>query len=252
MASPRHTRRPAHRLHAPRRWVLAPLRVLVALVLAFATLPFIAAGTAQAAVPTSIVVDGNQDGATNDWEGLLGTGFAPIPDPVGNADDSTFSNSESDYPNFQEGSVGTPSGKSDIGNVYVYSYRNASDDLIAALAFDRSGDTGTGRYYVELNQKPNQGLVPDRTIGDRRVTIGINGSDTLECQRIERWSGTAWIGATDCSSIPVVVNTGDVEDFYGSPNDSAADTLGRTRSSSWASTSRPSARPPALWPVTAA
>ena len=229
MASARHTRRPAHRTHAPRRWVLAPVRILVALALAFATLPFIAAGTAQAAVPTSIAVDGNQDGATDDWEGLFGpgTGFTPIQDPVGNADSSTFSNSESDYPNFQAGSTGTPSGKSDIGNVYVRSYRAPNDDLIAALAWDRAGDTGTGRYYVELNQKPNQGLVPDRTVGDRRVTIGINGSDTLECQRIERWSGSAWASSATCTAIPVVVNTGTINDFFSSPNDSPAGKLGQ-------------------------
>ena len=229
MASPRSTRRPAHRTHAPRRWVLAPLRILVALAIAFATLPFVAAGTAEAAVPTSIVIDGNQDGVTDDWEGLSGpgSGFTPIHDPVGNADTTTFHNSESDYPNFQAGSAGTPSGKSDIGNVYVRSYRAPNDDLIAALAWDRAGDTGTGRYYVELNQKPDQGLVPDRTVGDRRVTIGINGSDTLECQRIERWSGTAWANATDCSSIPVVVNTGTVTDYFNSPNDSPAGKLGQ-------------------------
>src|SRR6185503_14027939 len=168
---------------------------------------FVAASTAEAAVPTSIAVDGNQDGLTTDWQGLsLEAGFSPIKDPVGNADLTTFNSSENDYPNWQVGSPGTASKKSDIGNLYVYSYRNASDDLIAAFAWDRAGDTGTGRYYLELNQKPAQGIVPVRTAGDRRVTIGINGSDDLVCQRIERWNGSAWADATNCASIPVVVN----------------------------------------------
>ena len=76
-------------------------------------------------MPTSIAVDGNQDGATNDWEGLsLEAGFSPIQDPVGNADLTTFNSCESDYPNWQVGLArhGVRS-KSDIGNVYVYSYR---------------------------------------------------------------------------------------------------------------------------------
>ncbi len=204
------------------------VRILVALALSLATLPFLA-GSASAAV-TQIVNDGNQDGMTDDWQGLAGTPVDPkfqlIHDPVGNADTTTFGtgSSESDYPSWTVGSPGTASDKSDIGNIYVYNYRSGGD-LFVALAWDRAGDTGTGRYYVELNQLPNQGLVPTRSVGDRRITIGINGSDDLVCQRIERWNGSAWADATDCSSIPVNVNSGNIADYFNSPNDSVPGTL---------------------------
>ena len=209
------------------------VRILVALALSLATLPFLA-GSASAAV-TGIDNDGNQDGLTTDWQGLApgqpaDPDFQLIPDPVGPADTTTFNNSESDYPDWQAGSDGTASGKSDIGNVYVYDYRNGSDDLIAALAWDRAGDTGTGRYYVELNQLPNQGLVPTRTVGDRRITIGINGADLLVCQVVEAWNGSDWAVPaglpSDCSSIPVSVNAASITDYFNSPNDSPAGTLG--------------------------
>lgn len=192
------------------------------------SLPLLA-GAASAA-PSSIVIDGNQDGVGDDWQGLSGTPRDPhfqlIADPVGNADTTTFNNSERDYPNWQAGSDGTASGKSDIGNVYVYDYR-AGTDLIVALAWDRAGDTGTGRYYVELNQKPNQGLVNDRTVGDQRITIGINGADDLECKFIQPWTASGWGTENDCSSISVSVNDSDITDYFGSPNDSAPDTLER-------------------------
>ena len=162
MASPRPARRPAHRTHAPRRWVLAPLRILVALVIAFATLPFIAAGTAQAAVPTSIAIDGNQDGADQRLGRAVwpGTGFTPIQDPVGNADTSTFSNSESDYPNFQAGSVGHAVRQ--VGHRkrlrLQLPQRQRRPDRGPRL--DRAGDTGTGRYYVELEPEARPGPRP--------------------------------------------------------------------------------------------
>lgn len=206
---------------------MLPVRIVVALALGLATLPFLA-GAASAAV-TSIVNDGDQDGATNDWEGLAGLpadpNFQLIADPVGNADTTTFSNSESDYPDWEAGSDGTASGKSDIGNVYVYDYRDGDQHVNVALAWDRAGDTGTGRYYVELNQQPNQGLVPVRTVGDRRITIGINGSDDLVCQRIEVWDGDSWGDADDCSAIPVNVNPDPIDDYFDSPNDDPTGTL---------------------------
>jgi LPXTG-motif cell wall-anchored protein len=207
---------------------LLSVRILVALALSLATLPFLA-GSASAAV-TQIVNDGNQDGMTDDWQGLAGTPVDPkfqlIHDPVGNADTTTFGtgSSESNYPDWTVGSPGTASDKSDIGNIYVYNYRSGAD-LFVALAWDRAGDTGTGRYYVELNQLPNQGLVPTRSTGDRRITIGINGSDDLVCQRIERWNGSAWADATDCTSIQVNVNSGNIADYFNSPNDSVTGTL---------------------------
>src|SRR3954468_19891700 len=212
--------RPSHRTAAGRLWRLAPLRLVVAVALASATLPFVTASPAAATVPGSIAVDGNQDGTTTDWQGLsTEASFSPIKDPVGNADATTFNSSESDYPSWQVGSPGTASKKSDIGNLYVDSYRDPSDDLIAAFAWDRAGDTGTGRYYLELNQKPGQGIVPVRTVNDRRVTIGINGSADLVCQRVERWNGSAWGNATDCSDAPVVVNHDAITDYFQSPND---------------------------------
>ena len=221
MASPRHTRRPAHRLHAPRRWVLAPLRVLVALVLAFATLPFIAAGTAQAAVPTSIVVDGNQDGATNDWEGYAegDAGFSVIRDGVGAGDTTILKGAEGNPPWDPAGS-GSPAGKSDIGNVLVASYRNADDDLIGVIGFDRGFGKGTGRYYFELNQAQHNSVNPPRTIGDVRVIVGINGSDLEECQGAQLWTGSGWGAVQSCPGfITFSVNTETIADNFGSPFD---------------------------------
>lgn len=211
---------------------LHPIRILIALALSVAVLPFMA-GPAFAA-PTSIAVDGDQDGVATDWEGLAsfqngnGDNFSVVRDPVGNADTTTFNNSESDYPDWQAGSDGTASGKSDIGNVYVYDYRAGADQhLMLALAWDRAGDTGTGRYYVELNQLPNQGLVPVRSIGDRRITIGINGADDLECKVIEEWTASGWGSPVLCSSSDVVVNSSDITDYFASPNDDPAGTLVR-------------------------
>ncbi len=103
------------------------VRIAVAFALSLFSLPLLA--TAASAAPSSIVIDGNQDGVSDDWQGLSGTPrdshFKLIADPVGNADTTTFNNSESDYPDWQAGSDGTASGKSDIGNVYVYDYRAA-------------------------------------------------------------------------------------------------------------------------------
>ena len=178
MASPRSTRRPAHRTHAPRRWVLAPLRILVALAIALATLPFVAAGTAQAAV-TSIAIDGDQDGLTTDWQGLVGTADV-IQDGIIPNDASGIRDQEDSQPWTSEKS--TASGKSDIGYVRVAaSYRNGADHLIGVIGFDRGSGSGTGRYYFELNQVSHDLINPTRTAGDVRIIISVNGNRPEDC-----------------------------------------------------------------------
>lgn len=179
------------------------------------------AGVAASAVGADFEIDGNQTtDATFDWQDLSvgDDNFSVVQDPIGNADTTTFetqNTSEGNYPSWQPGNPGTASGKSDIGNVLLYSDVDASFDQWLFLGFDRAGSTGTGRYYVELNQAPSSGLVPTRTEGDLRIVIGINGSDLLVCQSVDVWDGDSW---ASCAGYDVAVNDAPITDYFGSPN----------------------------------
>ena len=136
MASSSRTR-PSHRFGRRRRH-LAPLRILVALAIALATLPFVAGSAAVAASPvTTIDIDGDQAGQTTDWQGLFGTTSVDvIKDGVGTNDTTGIKGAERDYPAWEaidpSDSQGSPSGKSDIGYVRVASYRVGGDATSSA------------------------------------------------------------------------------------------------------------------------
>ncbi|HET7734574.1 MAG TPA: SpaA isopeptide-forming pilin-related protein [Nocardioidaceae bacterium] len=200
------------------------LRLVVVIAVAMLSLPFMA-GSAQAEIIGGFEVDGNQVATTDiDWSNV--GGVSKVTDPVGNADTSTFEGGDSEGDNDQAGesgwgigNPGTPSGKSDIGNILVADYK-LNGDTWAAFAWDRAGDTGTGRYYIELNQAPSSGITPTRTVGDFRIIVAINGSDLLVCQGIHTWNGTTWANMQACgaNTFKIVVNDSTIADQFGSPN----------------------------------
>ncbi|MDO8144323.1 prealbumin-like fold domain-containing protein [Isoptericola sp. 178] len=201
-----------------------PVAALAATTLALGSV--VALSTNATAVGSVFEIDGNQAHDTNfDWEDLeVGDdNFSLIQDPIGNADTTTIGegSSESNYPSWTAGSDGTASGKSDIGNVLVYSdVEDATLDQWVFVGFDRQSGQGTGRYYIEFNQLEQDGLVPVRTDGDLRIIIADRGNQGLECQRVDTWDGDTedWIEGPDCSGYDVAVNTAPITDFFGSPN----------------------------------
>lgn len=186
----------------------------------------------MAAGPSTIVVDGNQSDASNDWEGWkdfqngnLAEGFSVIRDGVGNGDDTGIDGQE-DWNN-GEGSEqpwtankATASGKSDIGNVLIDSYRSgAPSNLFAVVGFDRGNGSGTQRYYLEFNQAQHTLLNPTRTVGDLRVILAVNGNGLEECQGAQLWkAGGGWGTVMSCTgNIAFAVNGAPIDDFFGSP-----------------------------------
>jgi LPXTG-motif cell wall-anchored protein len=213
---------------------LLSVRILVALALSLATLPFLA-GSASAVGPSVIDIDGNQvndPGRTDDWQswsafpnGNLAEGFSVIRDGVGNGDDTGIDGQE-DY-NDGVGSEqpwvpnkATASGKSDIGNVLVDSFRDGQTPahLWAAVGFDRGNGSGTQRYYLEFNQAEHDSIMPTRTAGDLRVILAVNGNGLEECQGAQLWTGTQWGAVKACGNdIVFSVNAAPIDDFFGSP-----------------------------------
>ncbi len=192
------------------------MRILVALAIALATLPFVAASTAEAAV-TTIAVDGDQDGLTTDWQGLVGTADV-IKDGISPDDASGIRDQEDSQPWTSEKS--TASGKSDIGYVRVSSYRGAADHLIGVIGFDRGSGSGTGRYYFELNQVKHDSINPTRTKNDVRIIISVNGNRPEQCAGAQLWTGSAWGTLKSCTGIvDFAVNLSAIKDYYGSPFD---------------------------------
>src|SRR4051794_38649146 len=68
-------------------WRAIALRLAIVLAFALATMP-LTIGSASAAV-TSVDIDGDQAGATNDWQGLAGTGDVSVIEDGISPDDST-------------------------------------------------------------------------------------------------------------------------------------------------------------------
>ncbi|WP_165372568.1 SpaA isopeptide-forming pilin-related protein [Nocardioides iriomotensis] len=203
------------------------MRVVLSAALALLTLPLLGISAAYAA-PTGIDTDGNQDGIATDWQGLkVGDAhFVLIEDEISTdpADNDGFGpgNSENDYDG--EGqekgwSVGdnVASGKSDVGNVLIYDYRQ-NGDLMLALGWDRGSGTGTQNYWIELNQKAQTSAMPVRTVGDLRINLDINGSDSQECQQAQLWDGSKWGALLPCDQFTQFgVNTAPIDDYFGSP-----------------------------------
>ena len=168
------------------------------------TLPLLSV-PAYAAAPSSIAIDGDQDGLTTDWQGYsvgcAGPRLRQIADGIGNADPDGFrqGSSESDYDgvgNDKGWTVGSgvSSGKSDIGNVLVDSYRDGSNHLIAAIGWDRGSGVGTQNYWIELNQQTHSEVEPPRTTGDLRINLDVNGSTIQQCSGAQRWTAAGTWG----------------------------------------------------------
>jgi hypothetical protein len=207
------------------------VRVLLSAAIALVTLPVLWLAPAYAA-PTTIVADGDQDGLSNDWEGhasVPGPGFAIIRDGVSPNDTSGFAggNSEDGYDGigndkgWEFDKQGTPSGKSDIGNVVVDSHRDAANHLILALGWDRGSGTGTQNFWVELNQAAHSQIMPPRTKGDVRINMDINGSSLQECESAQFWTGSQWGPAQNCDAVSDFgVNSVPVRDYFQSGHSS--------------------------------
>lgn len=201
-----------------------PLALLVTAGLALFWVAVAPVNMASAAVVGGFEIDGDQTTESFiDWRTVPAAELDVVRDEVGNLDhDTIFDSGDQEDQGPAAWDVGTtpPSGKSDIGNVLVYDRRDAGGDTWAYFAWDRDKGTGTGRYYIELNQLDNsKTLIPNRSIGDVRITIGINGSDILACQRVETWDGDVWSGAQNCASVvEIAVNTVPISDYFDSPN----------------------------------
>jgi hypothetical protein len=211
------------------------VRVLLSAALALLTLPFVGLGTAFAAPPSTIVIDGDQTGLTDDWQGYqagwsagIDEGFSLIEDGIGNNDPTGFGPGSQEDNNNGEGAEkpwvadkSTASGKSDVGNVLVSSHRQGgpAGDLFAAVGFDRGSGTGTQRYYLEFNQATHDSINPTRTSQDLRVTLAVNGSDLEECQGVQLWKdGGGWGAVQPCAGIiSFDANGAPLDDYFGSP-----------------------------------
>jgi hypothetical protein len=163
-------------------------------------------------------IDGNlcTDTAGNlDWDTV---GGQPVAND-GRSDSTQFTSgaSENSWPWSQKQTegVGTASESADITNVYAFSHVSGGH-LFGYLAFERVATTGTIAYRIELNQKPNLfGPVPDRTVGDLRLTITQSGSQTLSLARADRWNGSAWIPLGSLAGFVGQVNQGAVTNLSG-------------------------------------
>ena len=207
------------------------VRVVLSAAIALVTLPVLWLAPAYAA-PSTIVADGDQNGLSNDWEGHAsapGPGFAIIRDGISPNDSSGFAggNSEDGYDGIGNDkgwtfdSKGTPSGKSDIGNVLVDSHRDAANHLILALGWDRGAGTGTQNFWVELNQAAHNQIMPPRTKGDVRINMDINGSSLQECESAQIWTGSQWGTPQNCDSVSDFgVNAAPVRDYFQSGHSS--------------------------------
>ncbi|MEG3615646.1 prealbumin-like fold domain-containing protein [Isoptericola haloaureus] len=185
----------------------------------------VALSTPAAAVDSTFEIDGNQvtEGGI-DWETA---DPSIIRDPIGNADTTTFAGGDSEangWPNWGGGNPGTPSGKSDLGNVFVDS-EIVTDGVDYTqwlhLGWDRDGDSGTVQYFIELNQLPNRdALNPDRSVGDVRIAFAELGNGNFVCEFVRTWDGSAWVDPVLCagSATNATTNTESIEDLFDSPN----------------------------------
>ncbi|NLP84380.1 DUF11 domain-containing protein [Microbacterium sp. CFH 90308] len=162
-------------------------------------------------------IDGNLclDGdGTLDWATV---GGQPVADD-GYDDSTQFTQgaSENDWPWTLAQTQGqNAQGKSDIGNVYAYT-QTVGGDIYAYLGFERAENTGSVSYHVELNQLANSfGPVPNRTVGDLRLTIEQTGNNTIALVDAEVWDGDSWESLGSTGGFVGQVNQGDIDNLSG-------------------------------------
>ncbi len=163
-------------------------------------------------------IDGNLclDGAgIKDWATVGGQPVAS--DGFDDATQFDQGASESNWPwsvNQTDGS-GVATGQSDIGNVYAYT-QTVNGNVFAYLGFERDATTGTIGYYVELNKKANlHGPVPDRSVGDLRLTIEQNGNVTIFLVGADTWDGTKWVPIGSLAGFVGQTAQGDIDNLTG-------------------------------------
>ncbi|WP_152690719.1 SpaA isopeptide-forming pilin-related protein [Jiangella alkaliphila] len=155
-----------------------------------------------------------------DWgsEAIFPAQVDVVHDPLGGTDATVFDRGSKEANTStwnDDGSAAAP-GKGDIGDAYLYDRVHEGDEYLY-VGWERGSDNGSVRWYVELNQLPNtvngeDTVVPDRSVGDLRLSLFNLGSRPLELEAVQRWNGTAWVA------------TGDVDDFALAVNDSAVTT----------------------------
>ncbi|WP_162605512.1 MSCRAMM family protein [Jiangella ureilytica] len=143
-------------------------------------------------------------------------GVDVVGDPLGSTDETVFDrgSKENDLASWNDDGSAAAPGKGDLGRVYVTD-RVAGGDQYLFVGFERGTDNGTVRWYVELNQRPNtvndeDTAIPDRTIGDLRVTLFNLGSRPIRVDALERWRGDGWVSAGATSAVTVLANDSDV------------------------------------------
>ena len=208
-----------------------PFAILIAALLALYFVPFNAL-PASAAVP-NFEIDGNQvSNGGEDWASLTPgamadsgtktnrslTTFVDNNSQTG-ADDTTFgSNNKEDSPPWVATNGGNATGKSDYGRIASYSYVqpvSGVDHVFLVLGFDRgsnSSGNATDNYYFELNQanpQTNNNPNPTRTIGDIRINLNDDGSNSFTAT-VQRWNGTTWVAAPNAGDYVIKANDGTI------------------------------------------
>lgn len=184
----------------------APLRILIALVLAVLSLPLLSS-PASAAPANGIVIDGDRTGA-NDWGSLTAStpGYSSYTDPFASkkvgatpaVDDDIFLGShEAHLPSTWGKSMGSTDTGGDIGQTYSFNTLDTAGDVWFYLGFARKED-GVGAFAVELNKEKNDlNDMPVRSQDDVRITFGQeSGNADLTQVGADTWNATTELWAS--------------------------------------------------------
>lgn len=158
--------------------------------------------------------DGNLDWANVGGQPVENDGYNDSTQFTGGAKENNWP-----WTTSQVAGSGTAPDKTDIGNVYAFTetYR---DDVYAFFGFERAKNSGSVAYHVELNQKANQfGPVPNRAVGDLRLTINQTGSNTISLVGADTWTGSAWASLNSLVGFIGQVNQGAVTNLSGATLD---------------------------------
>ena len=119
-----------------------------------------------------------------------------VEDPIASSDPTVYANGakESDTDTWKDEASAQAPGKGDIGNLYVYD-RLFGGDQYLFLGFERESSSGSVTYWLELNQKTNTtnasgAVVPNRTVGDLRLSVTQNGNGDFSVSTVGKWNGS--------------------------------------------------------------
>jgi len=196
-------------LHRSPRLVLW---VVAALTLALAWAPGGLITRAFAATDGGFEIDGNSvvnTAGNADWASV-----SAAPSRMDNAPSETTvfsaSSKEDNAPSTWSAS-GSPPTKVDVVNAWSYSH-NVGSTPYFDFAWTRTGETGTGGFYLELNKTTNttngSGIsVPNRSVGDARFRIAQTGTDTLALDDVATWNGSDWVSSSFSTGFDYAVNS---------------------------------------------